>query len=110
MRGIYHVLHFYERELRVIERTKLSIFYVLHSPQHCTGVNGRLRGTPHCKSIITLSKNENRSEHEINLPPPQLVVLFYTETRRFEMDKRTEFINNIVSQQDNLFLQYHVKM
>lgn len=54
--GIHHVLHFYERELRVIERTKLSIFYVLHGPQHCTGTNGRLRGTPHCKSVITLSK------------------------------------------------------
>ncbi len=39
--------------------------------------------------------------------------LWYYSTREhvvFEMDKRTEFINNIVSQQDNLFLQYHVKM
>ena len=34
--------------------------------------------------------------------------LWYYSTREhavFEMDKRTEFINNIVSQQDNLFLQ-----
>ncbi len=39
--------------------------------------------------------------------------LWYYSTRKhavFEMDKRTEFINNIVSKQDNLFLQYHVKM
>ena len=39
--------------------------------------------------------------------------LWYYSRRKhavFEMDKRTEFINNIVSQQDNLFLQYHVKM
>lgn len=54
VRGIYHVLHLYERELRVTKRTKLPIFYVLHGPQHSTGINSCLRGTPNYKSIITL--------------------------------------------------------
>ncbi len=41
---------------------------------------------------------KNRSEHEINLPPPQLWYYSTRKTRPFEMEKLTEFINNVVYQ------------